>query len=195
MDRGTQWQRLSRLLDTHSISTPIGPFRLVVRDGRLLAAAFDDGGRLEAWLKRRFEGQRPHGRRSLPPRPLVEAIDAYFAGTVEAIDTVETDPVGTPFQQSVWTALRSIPAGRPMTYAALAAAIGRPTAVRAVGHANAANPISIVVPCHRLVGSNGSLTGYGGGLDRKRWLLAHEARHARRTERPCWNPVLVTRNS
>jgi methylated-DNA-[protein]-cysteine S-methyltransferase len=81
---------------------------------------------------------------------------------------------GTPFQRSVWSALRRIPAGTTTSYGALAEHIERPTAVRAVGHANGANPISVVVPCHRVIGADGSLTGYGGGLDRKRWLLAHE---------------------
>ena len=172
-------------LVTRSISTPIGPFRLVTREGRLLAAGFaDDGGRLEAWLARQFDGLGAQTRQGLLPRPLTEAIDAYFAGTVTAIDTVDIDPAGTPFQRTVWAALRSIPAGRPMSYASLAAAIGRPAAVRAVGHANGANPIAVLVPCHRLVGADGSLTGYGGGLHRKQWLLTHEARFAHPRTRP-----------
>jgi methylated-DNA-[protein]-cysteine S-methyltransferase len=81
---------------------------------------------------------------------------------------------GTPFQQALWAALTTIPAGETLSYAALAAKLGRPRAVRAIGAANGANPISVVVPCHRAIGSDGSLTGYGGGLDRKRWLLRHE---------------------
>jgi methylated-DNA-[protein]-cysteine S-methyltransferase len=82
---------------------------------------------------------------------------------------------GTPFQQTVWAALREIPCGQTISYATLARRIGRPSAVRAVGLANGANPVGIVIPCHRVIGANGTLTGYGGGLDRKRWLLSHEA--------------------
>jgi methylated-DNA-[protein]-cysteine S-methyltransferase len=81
---------------------------------------------------------------------------------------------GTPFQRLVWAALREIAAGRTLSYAALAGRIGRPTAIRAVGLANGANPVGVVVPCHRVVGSDSTLTGYGGGLARKRWLLEHE---------------------
>jgi methylated-DNA-[protein]-cysteine S-methyltransferase len=101
-------------------------------------------------------------------------LSAYFAGHVESIDTLAIATGGTTFQRRVWSALRAIPAGRTVSYQALAAAIGHPRAVRAVGAANGANPIGIVVPCHRVVGTDGSLTGYGGGLDRKRWLLSHE---------------------
>ncbi|HJV22615.1 MAG TPA: methylated-DNA--[protein]-cysteine S-methyltransferase [Holophagaceae bacterium] len=103
-----------------------------------------------------------------------ESLDAYFAGELTALDGLPVDPGGTPFQRAVWSALREIPAGTRLTYAQLAARLGRPSALRAVGHANGANPISLVIPCHRLVGADGSLTGYGGGLARKRWLLAHE---------------------
>ena len=84
------------------------------------------------------------------------------------------NPGGTPFQQTVWSALREIPVGTTRTYAQLAASIGRPSAPRAVGLANGQNPVSIVIPCHRLIGSSGALTGYAGGLERKRWLLRHE---------------------
>jgi O-6-methylguanine DNA methyltransferase len=94
------------------------------------------------------------------------------------LDFVAVKTGGTPFQRMVWSALREIPAGAPTSYGELAKSIGRASAVRAVGLANGANPIGIVVPCHRVIGANGSLTGYGGGLERKQWLLAHEARHA-----------------
>ena len=102
------------------------------------------------------------------------ALGAYLAGDVGAIDGLVVETAGTPFQRAVWAGLRSIPAGETLTYAALAARIGRPAAVRAVGAANGANPVGVVVPCHRVIGADGSLTGYGGGLERKRWLLAHE---------------------
>jgi methylated-DNA-[protein]-cysteine S-methyltransferase len=94
------------------------------------------------------------------------------------LDALPTEALGTAFQRACWSSLRQIPAGTTTSYGALAKALGKPAAMRAVGLANGANPIAVVVPCHRVVGSDGSLTGYGGGLERKRWLLAHEARHA-----------------
>ena len=105
-----------------------------------------------------------------------QALQAYFAGDTRAIDAVPTATNGSEFQRLVWDALRTIPAGGTLSYGALAVRIGRPSAVRAVGLANGANPIPIVVPCHRVVGANGALTGFGGGIERKRWLLAHEGR-------------------
>jgi methylated-DNA-[protein]-cysteine S-methyltransferase len=102
------------------------------------------------------------------------ALEAYLAGDLRAIDTVRVKARGTPFQQEVWAALRTIPAGRTMSYGALASHLNCPKAVRAVGVANGSNPIAVVVPCHRVIGADGSLTGYGGGLERKRWLLEHE---------------------
>ncbi len=117
---------------------------------------------------------------ALTPSPCsfgpISAIAAYFDGELHAIDSLPTATEGTPFQQCVWRALREIPAGQTVSYGALANRIGKPSAVRAVGLANGANPIGIVVPCHRVIGANGSLTGYGGGLERKRWLLHHERR-------------------
>jgi len=99
----------------------------------------------------------------------------YFKGDIGAIDRLPVDDaVGTPFQKSVWRALRKIKSGKTISYAELARRIGKPKAVRAAGLANGQNPISIVVPCHRVIGSDGSLTGYGGGLERKEWLLRHE---------------------
>jgi methylated-DNA-[protein]-cysteine S-methyltransferase len=99
---------------------------------------------------------------------------AYLAGRLDALDGLPVDAGGTPFQALVWAALRTIPPGQTWSYKALAERIGRPAAVRAVGLANGANPVGIVVPCHRVIGAGGSLTGYGGGLPRKRWLLEHE---------------------
>lgn len=107
-------------------------------------------------------------------RPLAQ-LKAYFAGDLRDFD-LPLAAAGTPFQQRVWRALRDIPYGETISYGELARRIGQPTASRAVGLANGQNPISIVVPCHRVIGANGSLTGYGGGLERKRWLLAHEAK-------------------
>ena len=110
--------------------------------------------------------------------PFTEArqqLSEYFAGARTVFD-LPTAATGTPFQQRVWQALRAIPHGRTASYGDIARAIGNPKAVRAVGLANGRNPLSIVVPCHRVIGSDGSLTGYGGGVERKQWLLAHEAR-------------------
>jgi methylated-DNA-[protein]-cysteine S-methyltransferase len=111
-----------------------------------------------------------------PPRKIADALARYFDGDLAAIDRLETAPAGPPFMRQVWSALRDLLPGERATYARIAAKLGQPAATRAVGLANGANPIAVVVPCHRLVGSDGSLTGYGGGLARKRWLLAHEER-------------------
>lgn len=102
-----------------------------------------------------------------------DQLDAYFAGRLTEFD-LPLSLKGTPFQQRVWSRLQTIPFGRTTSYGALAATLGQPTAMRAVGLANGRNPVSIIVPCHRVIGADGSLTGYGGGIERKRWLLAHE---------------------
>ena len=108
------------------------------------------------------------------PGPVRRAVEAYFAGDVRALDSLEVKTAGTVFQRAVWAALRAIPAGETRSYAQLAAAVGAPRAVRAAGLANGQNPVAVIVPCHRVIGANGTLTGYAGGLERKRWLLAHE---------------------
>ena len=103
------------------------------------------------------------------------ALARYFEGELDAIDALPVEAAGTHFQQEVWRALRTIPCGSTTSYGTLARQIGHPEAVRAVGAANGANPIAVVVPCHRVIGAKGSLTGYGGGIERKRWLLRHES--------------------
>lgn len=109
------------------------------------------------------------------PSGILEVLRVYFAGDVHAIDTVVVRfDRGTPFQHEVWNALRTIPVGETISYAELARRVGRPSAFRAVGSANGQNPIGLVVPCHRVIAADGTLGGYAGGLDRKRWLLAHE---------------------
>ena len=110
------------------------------------------------------------------PNGLTSAIGAYFAGDLAAIDNLPVCTAGTSFQREVWNALRTISCGTTVSYGQIAERIGRPTAVRAVGLANGSNPICVVVPCHRVIGANGSLTGYGGGIERKRWLLEHEGK-------------------
>ncbi len=158
------------------VQTPIGELLLVAdAQGRLRMLEFGD--KPERWrpaFARRF-GALAEAR---DPSGLSSALARYFDGDLAAVDALATGAAGTPFQYSVWTALRKIPAGTTTSYGALAARLGKPAATRAVGLANGANPIAIVVPCHRVVGSDGSLTGYGGGLPRKRWLLDHERKHA-----------------
>ncbi len=112
------------------------------------------------------------------PATITQALDAYFEGDIEVLNDLEVATGGTAFQREVWKALRAIPAGATTSYGKLAASLSDAKASRAVGAANGANPISIVVPCHRVIGANGALTGYAGGLERKKWLLDHEARFA-----------------
>lgn len=153
--------------------SPIGELLCGFREGVLCSLEFaDHRSRFDVALHRRFGAVR---LRAQPvPRTLRDRLAAYFAGELAAIDGIPVALGGTPFQSAVWAALRRIPAGTTATYAALAAALGRPEAIRAVGAANGSNPVSIIVPCHRLVGADGSLTGYGGGIERKSWLLVHE---------------------
>jgi methylated-DNA-[protein]-cysteine S-methyltransferase len=158
------------------IASPLGRVAIAARAGRLCALEFGSG-RLARQLYKRYPDV-PR-RRARDPFGLSARIRAYLAGDLAAVDRIPVETGGTPFQRRVWRALRRIPAGRTLTYGGLARALGRGAAARAVGAANGRNPISLVVPCHRLVGGNDSLTGYGGGLWRKRWLLRHEAAGAR----------------
>ena len=108
------------------------------------------------------------------PLGVTSRLRAYFAGELDALDDIPADPHGSEFQQSVWRELRRIPVGQTISYGQLATRIGQPTASRAVGMANSKNPVGIVIPCHRVIGANGKLTGYAGGVGRKQWLLDHE---------------------
>ncbi len=155
---------------------------LLVNDerGQLRALDWEDHEpRMQRLLSRYYKQTSIQLREVTRQSPARRALDAYFAGELHAIDALETATNGTEFQRQVWSALRRIPSGRTLSYGALAGKIGRPAAVRAVGLANGANPIAIVVPCHRVIGANASLTGYGGGLERKRWLLNHEGERPR----------------
>jgi methylated-DNA-[protein]-cysteine S-methyltransferase len=156
------------------LDTPIGVALLVTDiDQALCALDWDD---YEPRMRELLRLQ--HGEVVLQERPAPSAIrnalSAYFGGDLTALGAIKWRLGGTPFQRNVWAALADIPAGTTMSYGALAAQLGSPRAMRAVGHANGANPISVVIPCHRLIGADGSLVKYGGGLHRKRWLLAHE---------------------
>jgi methylated-DNA-[protein]-cysteine S-methyltransferase len=161
------------IIETAEFESPIGDVALAVHDGRLCALGFrEHWPHLERRLRRRFPSAE--FRESNDPAGLVGCLRAYFAADFAALDGVAVDLGGTDFQAKVWSALRKIPCGQTVSYRDIAVAIGEPKAVRAVGMANGSNPVSIVVPCHRVIGSNGTLTGYGGGIERKRWLLAHE---------------------
>lgn len=158
------------------LATPVGEL-LVIADGegRLRAIDWTEQEARMRLLLDRYYGK---GRYSLSvardPGGLTKAMRSYFKGDIEVIDTLPVETIGTLFQRSVWRTLRRIRRGTTISYAELAARIDKPRAVRAAGLANGQNPISIVVPCHRVIGSNGALTGYGGGLPRKKWLLEHE---------------------
>jgi methylated-DNA-[protein]-cysteine S-methyltransferase len=161
---------------TTSMDSPIGPLTLTAAGGVLT-------------------GVHMHQQRHLPSLPagcerddaglahVVAQLDAYFAGTLTDFD-LPMEMHGTDFQRRVWAALCEIPYGETISYSELARWVGNPKASRAVGLADGRNPVAIVVPCHRVIGADGSLTGYGGGLDRKVWLLEHEARHSPESSRP-----------
>jgi methylated-DNA-[protein]-cysteine S-methyltransferase len=168
---------LSLLIDR--FDTPIGEMVIVAdHDGNLRAVEWTDHeDRLHKSLRLHYGGNGFRLEQSSNPSGLSDVMKRYFAGELAAIDELPVRTAGTPFQRDVWRALREIPHGTTVSYARLAERVGRPKAVRAVGLANGSNPIGVVVPCHRVVGSNGSLTGYGGGIERKRWLLQHEIKH------------------
>jgi methylated-DNA-[protein]-cysteine S-methyltransferase len=171
---------MTETLTIETRQTPLGDL-LVVTDphGRLHATEFADcEARVHRLLRRRLGTRGYRLAQGQVPAAISQALDGYFAGDLSAIRDVPVHKGGTTFQETVWSALHRIEPGRPINYATLARSIGRPDAARAVGHANGSNPNCIVVPCHRLVGADGALTGYAGGLTRKRWLLDHEARHA-----------------
>lgn len=157
------------------IDTPIGEMMLVIdAEGDLRGLDWTDHeARLWQLLRLQY-GDQYAVEATGHPQEASRALADYFAGDLAAIDTIPVRTAGTEFQRQVWRALRTIPCGTTMSYSQIATQIGRPNAVRAVGAANGANPISVVVPCHRVIGANGTLTGYGGGMRRKSWLLAHE---------------------
>ena len=163
------------ILTLDRLASPVGEVMVVTdADGAVRALDFHDyEPRLRRLLTRHYDAVVLSEGRA--PQPVREAVDAWFGGELTAFDGLEVRTGGTVFQRAVWRALRDIPAGETRTYGQLAAAIGAPKAVRAVGLANGANPVGVIVPCHRVIGANGTLTGYAGGLERKRWLLAHEA--------------------
>jgi methylated-DNA-[protein]-cysteine S-methyltransferase len=150
-------------------TSPIGPIRFMLHEGRLCSLEFAD-----RWKRGASAEQRRREATREDPSDVLERLRAYFGGALDAFAGLPVEPAGTSFQRRVWTAMRRIPPGRTASYGDLARAIGTPSAARAVGAASGSNPVGIVIPCHRVIGSDGTLTGYGGGLDRKQWLLRHE---------------------
>ena len=162
-----------RLMLEH-MSSPIGTIKLVADEtGTLRVLDFDDYEARMLKLLRLHYGDATLERGAVPAF-IRQAVAAYFDGDLNALAPIPCATAGTEFQRSVWAMLRTIPASTTWSYGELARRLGMPGASRAVGLANGANPIGIVVPCHRVIGASGKLTGYGGGLHRKRWLLMHE---------------------
>jgi methylated-DNA-[protein]-cysteine S-methyltransferase len=158
-------------------ATPTGPMLIVTDDEQRLRVVDweDHEDRMQRLLRRRYGENAIKLVETPGVSQARRALEAYFEGELNAVAKTPVAANGTEFQAEVWAALRLIPAGSTLSYGALAARLGRPKAMRAVGLANGANPIAIFVPCHRVIGADASLTGYGGGLNRKRWLLAHES--------------------
>jgi methylated-DNA-[protein]-cysteine S-methyltransferase len=159
-------------------TTPVGEVRIAVKGDTLVGLGFLDGwSRTERHLLRQF---RDEGLREMKGQTEVGSrLDAYMKGQLGALAGIAVDTGGTSFQRRVWSAIRDVPAGQTRAYAELAVAAGAPSAVRAAGTACGANPIGLVIPCHRIVRADGDLGSYGGGVERKEWLLAHERRHSR----------------
>ncbi len=156
-----------------TLPSPIGTLLLITNGEQLCALDYVDyEARMMTLLRVRYK--KVHLQDASPPESIAACLTDYFRGELCAIKRIPVETRGTEFQQQVWEALRTVPVGTTQTYHGLAIQLARPRGARAVGAANALNPIAIVVPCHRLVGANGSLTGYAGGIDRKRWLLQHE---------------------
>ncbi|MEN3351569.1 MAG: methylated-DNA-[protein]-cysteine S-methyltransferase [Bradyrhizobium sp.] len=166
--------RTPQIFNLDRLKTPIGTALLVTDDdGVLRALDWDDyEGRMLELLRLHYGPVTLQDGRA--PADMRKALGDYFRGDLDRLTDVTWRVAGTPFQQKVWHALPNIRPGTTMSYGALAAKLKVPNAMRAVGHANGSNPISVVVPCHRVIGANGSLVKYGGGLERKRWLLRHE---------------------
>jgi methylated-DNA-[protein]-cysteine S-methyltransferase len=166
----TEIFRLSR------IPTPVGDMLIAVDEQERLRVLDWDSHveRMERLMERYYGAGAVALVEGEPDHAIGRKLQAYVAGDIHAIDDIATETTGTAFQRRVWAALREIPAGQTWSYGRLAAHVGEPGAARAVGLANGSNPIGVVVPCHRVIGANGTLTGYGGGIERKRWLLHHE---------------------
>jgi methylated-DNA-[protein]-cysteine S-methyltransferase len=161
------------MIAVETLASPIGPFTVATRGETLLATFFDKPGRDPVdWLQRRHPAEAIARRR--PQSRAAALLEAYFADPDTDFSPLELEMAGTDFERRVWAALREIPCRETVSYGWIARRIGEPEAAQAVGRANGANPIPVIVPCHRVIGMDGSLTGFGGGLERKVWLLDHE---------------------
>ncbi len=159
------------MIQIQTLESPIGPLTVAERAGRVCLLHFGgDGPAIDQLFEKWYPGEA-RARRALA---VAAVLRRYFEGELAAIEAIAVELNGTDFQKKVWQALQRIPCGATISYAELARRVGSLTAVRAVGAANGANPVAVIVPCHRVIGSNGSLIGYGGGLERKQWLLSHE---------------------
>jgi methylated-DNA-[protein]-cysteine S-methyltransferase len=161
-----------RTLQVATFPSPIGPLGLAAEGGVLVAVTFDGLRRLRAWASRAL-GQCEWVDVD-DPAGVSAPLRRFFAGDLDALSSIPVRLHGTEFQRRTWETLRRIPSGKTWSYRRLAQELGDPRATRAVGAANGQNPVPVIIPCHRVIGSDGSLTGFGGGLDRKRWLLQHE---------------------
>lgn len=154
-------------------AVPFQEILIAVDNGKLAALDFNGyEARMQRLLSKRYKQVKFTEKSN--PCGFSACLRSYLAGEIDALNEIPVDTGGTEFQRAAWQALRTIPAGRTATYAEQAARIGRPKAVRAIGAANGQNPVAIVLPCHRVVGANGSMTGYAGGVATKVWLLRHE---------------------
>jgi methylated-DNA-[protein]-cysteine S-methyltransferase len=160
-------------IDLSQLESPLGTITIAYGESGLCALEFDETG-----ARVRGHVGRAHPDADVATRSkggeIAERLVSYFGGEFDALDAIRVDAAGTLFQKAVWKALRRIPVGETTSYCEIAARVGRPRAVRAVGAANGRNPIALVVPCHRVIASDGTLCGYAGGLWRKEWLLRHE---------------------
>ncbi|MRS16008.1 methylated-DNA--[protein]-cysteine S-methyltransferase [Enterobacteriaceae bacterium RIT691] len=164
-----------RLLED-KIATPLGPLWILCDEQfHLRAVEWEEySDRMTQLLELHYRVEGYERVAATDPNGLSTKMKAYFDGDLSIIETLPSATAGTPFQREVWQALRTIPCGQVMHYGQLAEQLGRPGAARAVGAANGSNPVSVVVPCHRVIGRNGTMTGYAGGVQRKEWLLRHE---------------------
>lgn len=161
----------------HQLHTPIGGMVAVTNAAQALCALQFAHSKRDICTTLPLAGRTPAPVAAPPPGFLQQALTAYFDGDLIALDDIVTDVAGTPFQQHVWSLVRAVPAGTTTSYGALATQCGNPGLARAIGAANAANPVALVIACHRILASNGTLAGYAWGMARKQWLLDHEHRH------------------
>ncbi len=162
------------MIALETIGSPIGPFTVATRGETVVATFFHKPGSDPAdWIARHYPGEEIE-RREAPASAAASLLEAYFEDPDTDFSGLELELTGSEFENKVWQALREIPCRETVSYGWIANRVGQPEAAQAVGVANGRNPIPVIVPCHRVIGADGSLTGFGGGLERKQWLLDHE---------------------